>query len=257
MKVEMKAAIAEKPNANCTVISQKVLEECINAMNKNNRKEHYNKKGMYAGYDKNHKERDALDYYSTPIEEVTNILNVLGIDFSHETILEPCAGGGHMLQGIWNYIFNNCEKVNIIASDIQERETIFENCNYASFATGKEYDFLSDEYPFVDNIDYVIMNPPYAVIEPFTMKALGIANKGVLMLGRLQFLEGEKRYLNILKDFPPSDVYVYVDRISCYKNGNDKEKMASAQAYAWFYWDLKQAIKDTKVHWIRRADKAE
>ena len=80
------------------------------------------------------------------------------------------------------------------------------------------------------------------------MKALGIANKGVLMLGRLQFLEGEKRYLNILKDFPPSDVYVYVDRISCYKNGNDKEKMASAQAYAWFYWDLKQEIKDTKIH---------
>ena len=66
----------------------------------NNRKEHYNKKGMYVGYDKNHKERDALDYYSTPIDEVTNILNVLGIDFSQETILEPCAGGGHMLQGI-------------------------------------------------------------------------------------------------------------------------------------------------------------
>ena len=34
----------------------------------NNRKEHYNKKGMYTGYDKTHKERDALDYYSTPIE---------------------------------------------------------------------------------------------------------------------------------------------------------------------------------------------
>ena len=64
------------------------------------------------------------------------------------------------------------------------------------------------------------------------------------------------RYLNILKDFPPSDVYVYVDRISCYKNGNDKEKMASAQAYEWFYWDLKQEIKDTKIHWIRRTDKA-
>ena len=125
-----------------------------------------------------------------------------------------------------------------------------------SAKTGKDYDFLSDEYPFVDNIDYIIMNPPYAVIEPFTMKALGIANKGVLMLGRLQFLEGEKRYLNILKDFPPSDVYVYVDRISCYKNGNDKEKMASAQAYAWFYWDLTQEIKDTKIHWIRRTDKA-
>ena len=99
----------------------------------NNRKEHYNKKGMYVGYDKNHKERDALDYYSTPIDEVTNILNVLGIDFSQETILEPCAGGGHMLQGIANYISKaGCKGVNIYASDIQERETIFHDYVFAS-----------------------------------------------------------------------------------------------------------------------------
>lgn len=26
----------------------------------------YNKKGLYNSYDKNHKERDSLDYYSTP-----------------------------------------------------------------------------------------------------------------------------------------------------------------------------------------------
>ena len=68
----------------------------------NTRKEHYNKKGMYSGYDKNHKEREALDYYSTPIEEVTNILNTLNLDFKNTTILEPAAGGGHMLQGIKN-----------------------------------------------------------------------------------------------------------------------------------------------------------
>ena len=56
----------------------------------NNRKEHYNKKGMYAGYDKNHKERDALDYYSTPTKEVINILNTLKLDFNDKSILEPC-----------------------------------------------------------------------------------------------------------------------------------------------------------------------
>lgn len=48
----------------------------------------YNKKGMYNGYDKNHKEREALDYYSTPTEEVTNILNTLNINFIGKTILE-------------------------------------------------------------------------------------------------------------------------------------------------------------------------
>lgn len=103
----------------------------------------------------------------------------------------------------------------------------------------------------------IIMNPPYSVIEPFVMKALGIADKGVLMLGRLQFLEGQGRYENIFKDYPPTDTYVYVDRISCYKNGDISIKQASVQAYAWFFWDLNNNSKDTKMHWIRRADKKE
>lgn len=53
----------------------------------------YNKKGLYNNYDKKHKERDALDYYSTPIAEVTNILNQLDLDFTNKIILEPCCGG--------------------------------------------------------------------------------------------------------------------------------------------------------------------
>lgn len=42
----------------------------------------YSKKGMYSGYDKNHKERDKKDYYSTPAEEVFNILNKIGLNLS-------------------------------------------------------------------------------------------------------------------------------------------------------------------------------
>lgn len=217
----------------------------------NNRKEHYSKKGMYNGYDRSHKEREALDYYSTPIEEVTNILNTLNLDFKNTTVLEPAAGGGHMLQGIKNYLGEDLDKVTLIATDIQDR-----GCKEIS--AGPAYDFLSDDYPHIKDIDYIIMNPPYSVIEPFVMRSLGIANKGILMLGRLQFLEGENRFNNILKNNPPTDVYIYVDRIACYKNGDDKVKMASAQAYAWFYFDIEKMDKDyqTIVHWIRRNDKS-
>ena len=217
----------------------------------NDRKEHYDKKGMYNGYDKNHKEREALDYYSTPTEEVTNILNTLNINFIGKTILEPSAGGGHMLQGIKNYLADNINNATIIATDIQDR-----GCN--DIETGAEFDFLSDEYPYKDNIDYIIMNPPYSIIEPFVMRSLGIANKGILMLGRLQFLEGEKRFENILAEYPPTDIYVYVDRIACFKNGDISQKMSSAQAYAWFYWDIEKVnttIYNSKIHWLRRADK--
>jgi len=52
--------------------------------------EKYNKRGLYNGYDKNHKERDALDYYSTPTEEVINILETMQLDLSDSIILEPC-----------------------------------------------------------------------------------------------------------------------------------------------------------------------
>ena len=220
----------------------------------NNRKEHYGAKGTYAGYDKNHKERDALDYYSTPTAEVTNILRTINLPIEDwDLILEPCAGAGHMVKGIFDYLCENDMVVNLAATDIQDRGCIMSNF---TIDTGKEFDFFSDDYP-IKSADWIIMNPPYGVIEPFTMKALSIANKGVLALCRLQFLEGEGRFNRIFSQCPPSDVYVYVDRIACFKNGNVNEKMASAQAYAWFYWDLDEShtYTGTQVHWIRRADK--
>ena len=211
----------------------------------------YNKQGLYNGYDKNNKEREALDYYATPTTEVENILQTLceqgSYNFKEDVVLEPCAGGGHMVKGLETV----CKR--IIATDIQERG----NISNTPVLTGKEYDFLSDDYEFTDNIDWVIMNPPYSVIEPFTMKALEIANKGVLLLGRLQFLESQKRYENIFIKNPPTDTFVYVDRIQCYKNGDMNIKGESAQAYAWFLWD-KYKIQNnypSTLHWIRRKDK--
>ena len=209
----------------------------------------YTNKGLYNKYDKNHKERDKLDYYATPTVEVINILDKLGIDFSYQTILEPCIGGGHMAEGINNYIEQEHQKpFNLIGTDIQNRGY---SHDYWELQYGTKYDFFSDDYPY-DSVDWVIMNPPYSVIEPFTIRALEIADKGIIMLARLQFLEGSGRYDNILKDNPPTDVYVYVDRIQCWKDGI-KPDGSSAQAYAWFIWDKQKENKNTQVHWIRRA----
>jgi len=213
--------------------------------------QHYNNAGLYNGYDKNHKERDALDFYATPTIEVENILETMNIDFSNSVILEPCCGDGHMYDGIWNYTDNTNGADAIIATDIMERGGTFPH------NAGPEYDFLKDDYlSHIPNtpIDYVIMNPPFKLIEPFVMKALGIAEKGVLCLGRIQFLEGKSRYENILQSFPPTDTYIYVDRIYCYPNGDENVKQASAQCYAWFYWDMSKIdnIYDSKLHWMRR-----
>lgn len=224
----------------------------------------YTTKGLYNAYDKNHKERDKLDYYATPTVEVINILNELKINFIGDTILEPCVGGGHMADGIDAYICtalrgNDLESIKALATiktigtDIHNRG--YENDDWELYC-GPEYDFFSDDYPY-DNVDWIIMNPPYSVIEPFTIRALEIAKKGVIMLARLQFLEGEGRFENILQYNPPTDVYVYVDRIQCWKDGL-KPEGSSAQAYAWFVWNKEEnndILVEPRIHWIRRADK--
>ena len=217
------------------------------------RKSQYNKKGMYSGYKKNNKEREALDYYSTPTEEVTHILNILNLDLNDKIILEPHCGGGHMVQGILNY----SSEAKIFATDVVSRFNPFAaQQKDVQFNCGIEYDFLSDSYPLPEeSIDYIIMNPPYSTIEPNVMRALGIANKGVILLGRLQFLEGQGRYENIFSDNPPTDVYVYVDRIACFRNGDLNIKPDSVQAYAWFIWDFTKENKTPNLHWIRRLDK--
>ena len=215
----------------------------------------YTNKGLYNKYDKNHKERNKLDYYATPTVEVINILEEIEPNFINKSILEPCIGGGHMANGIEEYIYKQgyIEKVQLIGTDIRNRG--YEN-NIWELYCGPEYDFFSDDYPF-DDIDWIVMNPPYSVIEPFTIRALEIAKKGVIMLARLQFLEGEGRFDNILQYNPPTDVYVYVDRIQCWKDGL-KPEGSSAQAYAWFVWNREkhnEYLVEPRVHWIRRADK--
>lgn len=209
----------------------------------------YSKKGLYTGYDKNHKEREALDYYATPPKEVTNILEVLGLDLTGANILEPCCGGGHMVEGIWQYN----RRANILATDIMQRTNYFLTRDAVGdtimYYYGTKYDFLSDDYP-IEHADYVIMNPPFSIIIPFVQRSLEIADKGVLMLGRLKFVESQKRYTEIFKDNPPTKIWAYVDRIACYKNGDFSEKPSSIEAYAWFYWDKADTSKETKFDWI-------
>lgn len=186
-----------------------------------------------------------MDYYATPPAEVTNILNHFALDFSNRSILEPCVGGGHMVQGINEYI-KDMQNVTLLGSDIQDR-----GFNDDRWNIQYGLDFFDDNYP-IDSADYVIMNPPYGVIEPFMLRALDIAKDGCLMLGRLQVLEGDKRFEKIWKDYPPTQVWVYIDRIQCYKNGDFSIKGSSAQAYCWVYWDKKNSNQHPELHWLRR-----
>lgn len=121
---------------------------------------------------------------------------------------------------------------------------------------GEKYDLLDKNYSF--NGDIVIFNPPYKDIHLFVSKILTLPNvKKIALLGRVQFSESEKRYNSIFKFSPPTDIYQYVDRISCYKNGDENSNVGQ-QSYNWFIWDREKDNQiDTIFHWIRRLDKEE
>lgn len=134
----------------------------------------YTKCGLYNAYDKNHKERQKEDYYATPSEEVANILSIIKLPIaSDDVILEPCCGGGHMIEGILP------THKNIIGTDIKDRGYKNEN-----IVLDYGLDYMSDDYPY-QHADFIIMNPPFKLIEPFVIRSLEIAKKGILCFARL------------------------------------------------------------------------
>lgn len=110
-------------------------------------------------------------------------------------------------------------------------------------------DFLSitkDELKFSPDI---ITNPPYAFAKEFVEHSLDISMDSVkvAMLLKIQFLESKKRY-ELFQRYPPKKIYVFVNRVSCGKNGVFG-KNGSAVCYAWFVWE-KGYTGLPQVDWI-------
>lgn len=224
----------------------------------------YDKKGTYSGYKKNNTERQAEDYYATPTIEVTNILEKEGLDIHtvegikiHYTVLEPCVGGGHMLQGIIDYADNAEKHLDITIRDIKDRnpQWIQNTTNTNIYKPEFGQDFLADDYP-TDKFDYIIMNPPFSTIEPFCLRALELTKHKLIMFGRTKFIETIGRYDNIFSKVPPQRMYQYIERVACAKDGDFSKKLNSVEANAWFVWDLDDINfgknTTTELHWIHR-----
>lgn len=191
------------------------------------------------GYKKNNEDRELNDFYATPPEEVMNILKY---EKPIGTILEPCCGMGHMVEGI--VLSMGKDNYNVKATDL---------IDYGFGETG--YDYLKEDYPYIENIGTIIMNPPFKHIEEFVVKSLNIAKYKIILFARTQFVESQSRYENIFKDNPPNKIYQYVDRVECAKDGNFNKYKGSNMAFAWFIWDLTENSNDTIFKWIRRYNK--
>lgn len=180
-------------------------------------------------------ERVEHDFYATDPHSVRDLLDIADIQGEH--FYEPCVGQGHIADVIKEY-FPESE---VLVSDLIDRgykETIVR-------------DFINGD--FDANTDWVITNPPYKYAREFINKSLQIANKGVAMFLKIQFLEGVARK-EWFKRNPPKYVYVFSKRQDPWRNGerlNPKtgKKWGSTMCFAWFVWE-KSYRGDTVIKWI-------
>ena len=161
------------------------------------------------------------DYYATPPKTTQALLNVLKLDGS---ILEPACGEGYISE----VLKKNYPDSNITSTDLIDR----------GYGVGG-IDFLEEEYD--RTFDNVITNPPFKYMREFTEKALEIAEDKVIMFGKIQFLEGQRRK-EFLKNSPLKYVYVFSERQNPMRNGSpvdeNGKKWSSTMCFAWFVWEI-------------------
>ena len=179
------------------------------------------------------------DYYATPKYATRLFIDKLMEDNIKlkGSFLEPACGGGHISDVLIEYFGDD----NVFSFDLVDR-------GYARLNGVK--DFLTDDFKRFDNI---ITNPPFKYAKEFILKSLSISNDKVMMLCKIQLLEGVKRY-DLFKNTPLKYVYVYSSRVATYRNGVSRDengrKWATTMCLAWFVWE-KGYIGDPVIRWIR------
>lgn len=176
-------------------------------------------------------ERAELDYYATDPSAVEELLKVE--EFFHY-ILEPACGGCHISKVLIDKGYD------VLSSDIVGRDSELQT---------KIQDFF-DISAVPRNDRDIITNPPYKYAKEFVEHALDISQESVkvAMFLKLTFLEGAKRK-ELFEKYPPKKIYVFRNRIDCWKNGVKPEKPSKAVCYAWFVWE-KGFTGDPIIKWI-------
>ena len=177
-------------------------------------------------------EREPTDFYATDPQALEIFLEILkrdGIILPHK-ICEPACGMGHL-------------------SKVLERHG-YEVDSYDLYDHGygkASVNFLESSLKY----ECFLTNPPYKYALPFVRKALeNVLPSGyVIMLLKIQFLEGKERYKFFRKN-PPKFVYVNSSRQNCARNADFKTHIRnSAICYSWFIWQ-KGFSGEPIIRWI-------
>lgn len=172
-----------------------------------------------------------LDFFPTPAWATralcTHILNNQSLSILN--CLEPACGQGHMSKPLGEFFKD------VSSFDIH------------SYGYGETINFL-DYHANDAKFDWIITNPPFNLAQDFIIKSIDIAEIGVAVLVRTNFLETIGRYNNLFTVYPPSIVAQFSERVPMIKGRVDR-KASTATGYCWIIWQ-KGKFCETELKWI-------
>lgn len=175
---------------------------------------------------------DSLDDFPTPPWATRALCDWIGrrsIDnLTGMSAREPAANRGHMVRPLQEY-FGSVE-----ASDVHDY-----GVGYAV------QDYLFGPAPAL--VDWTITNPPFRLAEQFIDRALETSKVGVAVIVRTAFLEGVGRYERLFREFPPTDVLQFSERVVMHR-GKLSPKGSTATAYCWLVWRFPHSA--SQMHWL-------
>ncbi|WP_250157181.1 methyltransferase [Tianweitania aestuarii] len=186
-----------------------------------------------------HEPADSLDYFPTPPWGTRALCHhVLPAIWTADdrfacTAWDPACGEGHMALALGEYFRS------VGASDI------------FPYGFGSVSDFL---HPNTEGqADWIVTNPPFISGPDFIAKALRLATRGVAVLVRTAFLEGEDRLATLYSHRPPALIAQFAERLPMHR-ARWVVDGKSATAYCWLVWRRDQA-PGTRFMWIPKSRK--
>lgn len=165
---------------------------------------------------------DSLDFFPTPPWATRGFAEYVmpriwtGPDVYDCDVADPACGEGHMAAALAEYF------AGVEASDI------------FPYGFGRVADFLHPDFRMRE-VGWVFTNPPFNQAAEFIRQAMNFATRGVAMLVRTQFQEGDGRYQQIFRRMRPQHIFQYVERVPMHR-GRWVINGKSATAYCWVVW---------------------
>jgi hypothetical protein len=181
-----------------------------------------------------HEPHDSLDDFPTPPWATRALMTHVLQDFGADMRLawDPAANRGHMVRPLREFF------IAAYASDVHDYGAGFEVRDFLLTFPGGD----------APRVHWIITNPPFRLALDFALRALVLAEEGVALLVRTQWLAGRDRYESLFSHRPPAAIAQFVERVPMLRGRLDP-KGSTATDYAWVVW-TKPAAAETRLMWI-------